>query len=217
MNLPIEIAADMICDGDFQFLNSISAELTDSYAKRQIFRTETEARISVLDDIHFPTRAAKYWQAVREQTVMLEQLALLSFDYRRNEVALSKITHRLMKIKDDFEEISANIDLDECIFKRNQMQRVATDRVREIAMWSKIKSELDDGSFDTKNVDTHQLISYTTQFLLRANHANMEQMSAGERDNLAGQLQAAMNRCRDSGLMSTLKAALPDKIRETIK
>jgi len=32
----------------------------------KIFRTETEIRVGVLDDGRHPTKAAKYWQAVRE-------------------------------------------------------------------------------------------------------------------------------------------------------
>ena len=36
------------------------------------------------------------------------------------------------------------------------MEQVAHDRVRELNSWSKIKEELADGSFDDKNVNTHQ-------------------------------------------------------------
>ena len=36
------------------------------------------------------------------------------------------------------------------------MEQVAHDRVRELQLWSQIKNELADGSFDTQNVNTHQ-------------------------------------------------------------
>jgi hypothetical protein len=39
------------------------------------------------------------------------------------------------------------------------MEQVAHDRVREIQTWSKIKAELNDGSFDDRNVNTHQAVS----------------------------------------------------------
>ena len=39
------------------------------------------------------------------------------------------------------------------------MQLVARDRMREIKLWSHYK-EFDDGSFDTKDVNRHQLESY---------------------------------------------------------
>ena len=37
------------------------------------------------------------------------------------------------------------------------MQLVARDRMREIKLWSMYKKKYDDGSFDTKDVNTHQL------------------------------------------------------------
>ena len=43
-------------------------ELRDSWTKKQVFRTETEARISVLQDMKYPNKASKYWQCVREQS-----------------------------------------------------------------------------------------------------------------------------------------------------
>ena len=47
-----------------EFKNMVG-ELRDTWTKKQIFRTETEARISVLKDWKYPTRAAKYSQCVR--------------------------------------------------------------------------------------------------------------------------------------------------------
>ena len=46
-------------------------ELRDTWTKKQMFRTETEARFSVLQDNRYPTKASKYWQCVREQSVIL--------------------------------------------------------------------------------------------------------------------------------------------------
>jgi hypothetical protein len=69
---------------DLEFVTAAASELQETFEKRQIFRTETEMYISVLDDIHFPNQAAKYWQAVREQAVMFENLVTISFEYRRN-------------------------------------------------------------------------------------------------------------------------------------
>ena len=70
---------------DFQ---SMTEELRDTWTKKQMFRTETEARFSVLQDNRYPTRGAKYWQCVREQSSYLDNLMALSFDYRRNEAKI---------------------------------------------------------------------------------------------------------------------------------
>ena len=68
----------------------LTNELRDTWTKKQVFRTETEMRMSVLQDAKYPTKASKYWQCVREQNVFLENLMSLSFDARRNEVKLKK-------------------------------------------------------------------------------------------------------------------------------
>ncbi len=50
--------------------------------------------------------------------------------------------------------------IDEKTFSKASMELVAKDRMREIKMWSKLKIEFDDGTFDTKDVNRHQLESY---------------------------------------------------------
>ena len=50
---------------DAQKIIELKDELTDTWTKKQIFRTETEMRISVLNDCKHPTAASKYWQSVR--------------------------------------------------------------------------------------------------------------------------------------------------------
>ena len=71
---------------DAQAVVKLKDELTDTWTKKQIFRTETEMRISVLNDGKHPTQASKYWQSVREQNAMFEALMGLSFDLRKNNV-----------------------------------------------------------------------------------------------------------------------------------
>ena len=69
------------------------------------------------------------------------------------------------------------------------MQLVARDRMREIKLWSKFKKKFDDGSFDNKNVNTHQLNSY---HLIMKNKAETltEGASQPEVFNVLGQLQS---------------------------
>jgi len=73
---------------DFKALKELKEELKDTWHKKQVFRTETEMRMSVLQDAKYPTKAAKYWQCVREQNVFFENLMTLSFSYRKNEVEI---------------------------------------------------------------------------------------------------------------------------------
>jgi hypothetical protein len=215
--LPVVISTDLLPKKEYKSLSEIAPELKHAYSCRQIFRTDTEARVSVLDDLHFPTKASKYWQAIREQMVMLEQLSLLSFDYRRNEVKIRRNKKIVETSKDEFEIEEAQINLDECMFRRMSMKSTASDRVREIHMWSAIKSELNDGSFDINDPNTHQLVSYTTQFALRAASVNPENLSEAELTNLQGQYQTALKHCDEKGILNEVVKGLPKELSSKLE
>ena len=145
---------------DVEAFKGMVGELRDTWTKKQIFRTETEARISVLQDMKYPTRAAKYWQCVREQNVFLENLMALSFDYRRNDIKIKRIKKRLATEKDEIKRELLQVNLDEKVYAKANMELTAKDRMRELKMWSKLKKEFNDGTFDTQDVNKHQLDSY---------------------------------------------------------
>ena len=62
---------EMLKPEDASAVVELRDELTDNWLKKQIFRTETGMRISVLNDAKHPTKASKYWQSVREQGCLL--------------------------------------------------------------------------------------------------------------------------------------------------
>ena len=125
-----------------------------------MFRTETEMRFSVLSDNKYPTRAAKYWQSVREQNTHFENLVHLSFDARKNDVEIKKLQRDIKKEKDPLEKELKQVELEEKMYSKAQMELVAKHRMREVATWSKLKLEFDDGNFDKKDVNKHQAHSY---------------------------------------------------------
>jgi hypothetical protein len=153
---------------DFDKIINLKNELQDTWVKKQIFRTETEMRVSVLNDAKHPTNASKYWQCIREQNVFFENLMTLSFEYRKNDVQIKKIKKRIEEEQDDLEKELLQIELEEKMYSKSSMELVAKDRIREIDLWSKLKSELDDGSFDNKNVNVHQMESLQKQLENRA-------------------------------------------------
>lgn len=137
----------------------LKEELADNWNKKQIFRTETEMRISVLNDVSHPTNASKYWQSVREMSAHFDALMNLSFDMRKAEVERLKLERKMKEAElkgDNLEIMEVQIDLDQNLYNKACMEQVAHDRVREIKTWSKIKAELNDGTFDDQNVNTHQ-------------------------------------------------------------
>ena len=145
---------------DVKEFKAMTAELRDTWTKKQVFRTETEMRMSVLQDMKYPTKAAKYWQCVREQNVFLENLMSLSFDCRRSEAKVKWLEKKIETEQDEYKLEKYKIDLDEARYGLANMQLVAKDRMREIKLWSTLKKEFDDGTFDTKDVNKHQLESY---------------------------------------------------------
>src|SRR5210317_2272049 len=184
---------------DVKEFKAMTSELRDTWTKKQVFRTETEMRMSVLQDAKYPTKAAKYWQCVREQNVFLENLMSLSFDARRNEVKLKRLKQKLETEEDPIKRELLQIDIDEKTYAVANMQIVAKDRMREIKLWSTLKKEFDDGSFDTQDVNRHQLDSY---HLVMKNKA--ETLTAGSSQpevfNVLGQLQT-IERVKKSGEM----------------
>ena len=174
---------------EVKVFQGLTEELRDTWTKKQMFRTETEMQFSVLNDAKYPTKAAKYWQCVREQNVFLENLMNLSFDYRRIEVKIKRLQQKLEKEEDPLKKELLQIDIDEKVYNKASMQLVARDRMREIKLWSKFKKKFDDGSFDTKDVNTHQLHSYHLTMRNKAETLT-EGSSQPEVFNVLGQLQS---------------------------
>src|SRR6056300_1972566 len=182
---------------DLKDFKAMTSELRDTWTKKQMFRTETEARFSVLQDNRYPTKAAKYWQCVREQASYLDNLMTLSFDYRRNEAKIKWLQGKVEKEQDEYKLSKYEIDLDECRYAKASMEKVAKHRMREIKMWSRLKSEFNDGSFNDKDVNVHQLESYGLQYYEKAKTLT-EHSSESEKFNILGQLQS-LQRIKKSG------------------
>ena len=173
-------------------------ELQDNWAKKQMFRTETEMRFSVLSDNKHGSNASKYWQSVREQNTHFENLMRLSFDYRKNDVEIEKLEEKIIDPNEDkFEQKLAKIELEEKLYGRANMELMAKDRMREISSWSKLKKEFNDGKFDDQDVNTHQAESYMHQLEQRKATLNPTSSQA-EVFNVIGQLET-LKRIRKSG------------------
>jgi hypothetical protein len=190
---------NLLDPNDVQEFKELTNELRDTWTKKQVFRTETEMRMSVLQDAKYPTKASKYWQCVREQNVFLENLMSLSFDARRNEVKIKRLQEKLLTEEDPLKKELLQIDIDEKIYSVANMQLVARDRMREIKLWSTLKKEFNDGSFDTQDVNRHQLESYH-QIMKNKAETLTPGSSQPEVFNVLGQLQT-IERVKKSGEM----------------
>ena len=171
-----------------KFLKELKAELQDTHSKVQIYRTETEMRYSVLNDGRFPTKASKYWQCVREQNVFYTNLRVEAYEYRKLLVEIKKLERNIANETDELELELLEIELEQKMWDKEERERHGADRVREIEHWSRIKKELDDGSFDTQNVDAHQKESLKLQLQERAKNLTPGS-SQGEMINVLGPLK----------------------------
>ena len=188
---------------DVKDFKKLIPELQDTWHKKQMFRTETEMRFSVLSDNKYPTKAAKYWQSVREQNTHFENLVHLSFDARKNEVEIKKLQRDIKKEKDPLEKELKQIELEEKLYGKASMELVAKHRMREVATWSKLKKEFHSDQFDDKDVNSHQAESYRLQLQHRANTITPG-TSQAEVFNIVGQVDT-LNRVIASGELSKPK------------
>lgn len=200
---------EVLKEEDAKTILVLKDELADNWNKKQIFRTETEMRVSVLNDAKHPTTASKYWQSVREMSAHFDAMMNLSFDMRRNQVERLKLERKMDKavsVGDDLKQMEIQIDLDQNLYGKAIMEQVAHDRVREIQTWSKIKNELNDGSFDDQNVNTHQAQSLRLALQNRA-MALGPGASDAERINAVGPLQTLERLAKEDGKLLDFKEA----------
>jgi len=203
---------EMLKPSDANAIVELREELGDNWRKKQIFRTETEMRISVLNDAKHPTNASKYWQSVREQGAMFDALMGLTFDMRRSKLSRRKLEQEQKEAiakGDEFTAEELQIDLDENLFGRANMEKTARDRVRELKLWSQIKKELDDGSFDTEYVNTHQAESYTHNLANRVKSLNSNSQPA-EIINAAGPLETVKRLKTEDGKLRQFDGKVSD-------
>ena len=184
---------------DVKEFKKLIPELQDTWMKKQMFRTETEMRFSVLSDNKYGTKAAKYWQSVREQNTHFENLVRLSFDARKNDVEIEKIKRDIKKEKDPLEKKLKQIELEEKLYAKATMELVAKHRMREVATWSKLKKEFHDDSFDDRDVNSHQAHSYMLR-LQEQKKTITPATTQPEVFNVLGQLETLERVIRDKEL-----------------
>ena len=175
---------------DLDIFKNLLPELKDSWSKRQIYRSETEIRASVLNDVNFPDNSSKYWQSVREQSVMFESLINMTFEYRENEIKIQKNKNNLEKETDEYNKQLLEIEREKLLFFKASMELIAKDRIRELKIWSEIKKELNDGSFDNKNFGTDQLNSLIKTLNYKSKLFNSK-TSVEEKVNILSVLETA--------------------------
>ena len=147
---------------DVDIIKNMSDSLEHTYKVKQIWRTETEMRYSVLNNVGFPNPASKYWQCVREQDVFFTALIELSIDYQKAQGELELLEIEYDEILTDTKKSKALRKIKDAEIKRQRfaltnMKLHAHDRVRELSLWEKLKKEMmNKQDFDINDVNKHQ-------------------------------------------------------------
>jgi hypothetical protein len=215
INEDLKEIISVLNDEEINNILVLKDELVDNWHKKQIFRTETEMRVSVLNDAKHPTVASKYWQSVREMSAHFDALMNLCFDLRKNTVDKLRLDKKIDDLMQDeennkFDIMESHIDLDRNLYDRSCMSQVAKDRVRELTLWSKIKSELNDGSFDTKDVNTHQAESLHRYFENRVKSLN-DSSAPGEVMNAMGPYLSLNRMKNEEGKLLNFLGEVPEE------
>jgi len=155
---------------DMMSISKLTNELQRCLEKKQLWRTETEMRYSVLNDVSFPSFSSKWWQCVREQNVFWENLVQLSCNYQKQQGELELAEIEYDEIKGASKKSHAQRKIIDAKIKQKQfglmnMRLQGHDRVREIKLWEKLKLELTSkADFDTNDVNKHQAESYALRW-----------------------------------------------------
>lgn len=201
--LPAIAKTDLFTAEQAADLASLAEEIQTAWSNQVVWRTFTEANFSVLNDVKFPTPASKYHQSTREQLVFYEQTVLLSFDFREKQIDLSETLEKL-ETAEGYEKQRLEVKRDRLLFEIEGMKLQAKDRVRELKMWSDIKANLDDGSFDTANKDTDELIHLTVRYCREAMLIDPKATDVGAVVNIIGQATTCLMECQRRGILGQL-------------
>lgn len=207
--------SNFLSQADFDFLVDHKKNFQEIFEKKKIWRSRIDMEVSVLNDVKFPDNASKYWQCVKECDAFYNYLIELSFQYRRNQVKLKQLIKQLEISKDEFQIESLKIDIEELNYIISNQIQQAKDRVREIREWIDLMQELDDGSFDTQNLESSQLLSYTSSFIKKY-IATKDNISGSEKTNLTGLLVTSLRRCKEDGIEKELLGSLNPQESEFI-
>ena len=173
-------------------------QINADWSSQTIWRTWTEANCSVLNDLKFPTSAAKYHQAKKEKLVFFEQLLMLSFIFREAQIDLAEVLEKLEKAIGHKRE-RLEVKRDRLQFSIEGMHLQARERIREITMWSQIMQSLDDGTFDTVDKDTDELLGLTIRYC-RELPAAQRSKDAAASINIVGQAYTLLKECTRRGV-----------------
>tara|TARA_R110002020_G_C16077698_1_gene756799 strand:- start:181 stop:765 length:585 start_codon:yes stop_codon:yes gene_type:complete len=157
-------SSEVLESKDFAIIEKNEKELEKAHDTNQHYRTETEMKGSVL--AKFPSDEGKFWQCVREETMMFENLTANSIDFMIKSGELELLEIELSEFDDSIiHKAKKKIKNGEIQMKQLQILKVQQEahyRAVEIKHWEKIKKKLAKNikAELMEDVELHQKESY---------------------------------------------------------
>jgi tRNA-dihydrouridine synthase len=130
---------------DISFLQENSRHLATVIEKTHIWRTDTQ-KLSIINDVQFPTAHAKLHQSMLEQKVQFDQAMYLAKDFEFKKLEAEEKQLDLSELgdsaRDKIKKKKLEIELQFINYELKQMQISMHYRMEEIKGWQKIQNEL---------------------------------------------------------------------------
>ena len=154
-------SSSVLDNEDISSMLKMDKSMQHVFEKRQIYRTETEMKYSVLDELRCPTIQARYWQIIREEFSMFNNLMQISFEYEDLNLNLQLSEIELKEIDDSAKgkiyAMKKRNEIKKLQFESAIMRVQAKDYVRELKIWEKLKAILiSKGGFDLNDCNADQ-------------------------------------------------------------
>jgi len=160
-NLVVLGDLNLVTKDDMKFLKEHSNQFLDRYSRRSLFRSKFEMEASVLNDMVHPTVDSKYWQAIGEQAVHVQELVRLGYSGKKSEAEIELYQAQIEELEDKKQQAELNkqpdyiikkfnarikkkeIEVQEKQFGLTECKKVAKERIKEIKNWEEIIPELE--------------------------------------------------------------------------
>lgn len=215
--LDILKGVDLVKADDFDYLMEHREQYQERLRTRSMFRSKFEMEASVLsNDVH-PTPDSKYWQAIGEQAVMVEQLIQLSYDnaklqadidiavaeLERLEEKMSEATKSWAKKKYEARIRKTKIQIEQLQLGDIMQRKTAKERMREVRDWEGlIEALVPQLEFGTEDFAASHPKRYALRY--RRKMMNYKALSEDERGNALSHYQNMMDHPENAELKKTL-------------
>lgn len=202
---------------DLVFIESHKPLYEKRLRTRSYFRSPFEMEASVLNDDTHPTPDSKYWQAIGEQIVQLQELITLSYEVAKSnqdriileteieemKIQLSQGTDKLACKKAKAELRKKEIELEQIKFGSIMQAKTAKERMSEIRDWEKIIQELH-GQLEYGDEDFRLHHAKRYFFRYKRKIDRLEHLAPEERENALSHFLSMSNHPDNKELLKTL-------------